>query len=55
MENLEAIADRLADSGKGIGDSGIQIGPGGLISAVENLVDHGDHPFLFLSSAVTAC
>ena len=30
---------------KALGNTGIQVGTGGLVAAVENLVDHGDHPF----------
>jgi len=48
MKDLQAVADCSANSRQGVGHAGIHIGTGGLIFAVKNLVDHGDHPFLFL-------
>ena len=46
MKNFQAIAEAVADRGKGPVETSMQICAASLIIAVENLVHHGDHPFL---------
>src|SRR6185369_7787946 len=47
VEHPEAVADRLADTGEGAGQAGVEVGAAVAIGAIVKLVDHGDHPFLF--------
>jgi len=45
VEDIESIADRMAEMPEGVGDAFVQVAAGLLILAVVNLIHHGDHSF----------
>ena len=41
----EALAELAADRGERPVEAGVEVGAAGLVGAVKDFVDHGDHPF----------